>query len=80
MLLTSQYTIGVTERLRRRVELLTADTGAAHTVRDLYDARSDIVHAGKSPPAGLAVEIAQRAYLQCLEAVASRLDSVSARN
>lgn len=45
----------------------------------MYKARSDIVHVGNSPPEGLGVGLAQRTYLQCLEAVASRLDSVPAR-
>lgn len=70
---------GVTERLRRRVELLTADATAAQAVRDMYDARSGIVHAGKPPPESLAIGIAQRAYLQCLQPIASHLGSVTAR-
>jgi hypothetical protein len=45
----------------------------------MYKARSGIVHLGKSPPAGLGAGLAQRTYPQCLEAVASRLDSMTAR-
>jgi len=79
MLLTSNYARGVAERLRRRVELLTADATAAQAVRDMYEARSDIVHAGKPPPGSLSIGAAQRAYLQCIETVASQLGSVTAR-
>jgi hypothetical protein len=79
MLLTSHYAPGVTDRLERRVKLLTADADAAQAVRDVYEARSGIVHAGKAPPEGLAIHVAQRAYLQCLEAIAVQLDSVAER-
>lgn len=79
MLLTSYYAPGVSDRLQRRVHLLTADPGAAQAVRELYEARSGIVHAGKAPPENLRVNRAQRAYLQCLVVIASQLASVTSR-
>jgi hypothetical protein len=57
----------------------TADAVAARAVKDIYDARSDIVHASTPPPESPAIGTAQRAYLQCLEAVVSQLASVTAR-
>lgn len=72
MLLTSHYAPGVTERLRRRTELLTGDHRAAASVADVYDARSALVHAGASPPDSLSIIDAQRAFLACFERVRGR--------
>ncbi|GAA4635157.1 hypothetical protein GCM10023196_079530 [Actinoallomurus vinaceus] len=77
MLLTSHYAGGITERLKRRVELLLGDPIVAQAVADVYDARSEMVHAGRTPPESLAIHAAQRAYLGCLEQIASKLNGLS---
>lgn len=76
MLLTSHYEPGVTNRLRRRVQLLTNDATSADAVERLYHARSKLVHAGESPPEELDLATAQRAYLACFESLAPKLSSL----
>jgi hypothetical protein len=78
MLLTSHYAAGVSERLRRRTELLLGDSTAASAVFDVYRARSELVHAGDAPSESLPLATAQRAYLDCLERVAAELPNVAA--
>jgi hypothetical protein len=78
MLLTSHYASGVTERLRRRTELLTGDQGAADAVAKVYDARSALIHHGVPPADALPLAKAQQAFLSCLEKVATGLGTVRA--
>lgn len=80
MLLTDNYAPGVAARLARRTKLLLRGTPRTLTyqeaVKDLYDARSQIVHSG-SHPASLDLHLARRAYVLTFCALCDRLGGLS---
>jgi len=83
MLLTDHYAGGVDETLERRTGLLLTGvrgrTGYERVVRDVYKARSEIVHAGSGAGVGDLVD-AQRAFALVFAKLAPRIAKLSARS
>jgi hypothetical protein len=83
MLLTDHYAGGVAETLARRTGLLLSGvrggTGYQQAVRDVYKARSDIVHAGAGAHSAELIE-AQRAFALVFARLAPRIANLSQRS
>jgi hypothetical protein len=79
MLLTDHFASGVSTRLVRRLRLLLKGTPGTRSyqtaVADLYDARSQIVHAGETPSADLLT--ARRAFVLAFVSLTSRLHTLN---
>lgn len=79
MLLTDNYSPGVTERIIRRVKLVLRSVPRVRSlvasVKDLYEARGGIVHSGMSR-LEVDLPLARKAYVHVFVELASRLPSL----